>query len=47
MQCGGFRISYRSDERIFDTMTPIIGVLLLIGPSRSHPGSRPPTGSTC
>ncbi|HWN05108.1 MAG TPA: branched-chain amino acid ABC transporter permease, partial [Candidatus Dormibacteraeota bacterium] len=31
MQCGGFRTSYRSDERIFDTVAPIIGVLLLIG----------------
>ena len=31
MQCGGFRTSYSSDERIFDTVAPIIGVLLLIG----------------
>jgi branched-chain amino acid transport system permease protein len=29
MQCGGFRVSYRRDERIFDTMMPI--VLLVIG----------------
>ncbi len=28
MKCGGFRVSYRADERIFDTGTPI--VLLLI-----------------
>ncbi|HUM18177.1 MAG TPA: branched-chain amino acid ABC transporter permease [Candidatus Nitrosotalea sp.] len=30
MQCGGFRISYRSDERIFDTALPIVGVVLLV-----------------
>jgi branched-chain amino acid transport system permease protein len=30
MQCGGFRISYRSDERIFDTAVPIIGIVLLL-----------------
>ncbi len=29
MKCGGFRVSYRADERIFDTATPI--VLLMIG----------------
>lgn len=31
MQCGGFRTSYRSDERIFDTAIPVVGVLLLVG----------------
>lgn len=31
MQCGGFRISYRSDERIFDTAVPIVGIVLLLG----------------
>jgi branched-chain amino acid transport system permease protein len=30
MRCGGFRVSYRSDERIFDTPTPIIGILALL-----------------
>jgi branched-chain amino acid transport system permease protein len=30
MQCGGFRISYKSDERIFDTAVPIVGLLLLV-----------------
>ena len=30
MQCGGFRTSYSSDERIFDTVVPIIGVVALI-----------------
>ena len=29
MKCGGFRVSYRSDERIFDTVLPIVGLLLL------------------
>jgi branched-chain amino acid transport system permease protein len=29
MQCGGFRVSYRGDERIFDTMIPV--VLLVAG----------------
>jgi branched-chain amino acid transport system permease protein len=31
MQCGGFRTSYASDERIFDTVLPIVGVTALIG----------------
>jgi branched-chain amino acid transport system permease protein len=31
MQCGGFRTSYASDERIFDTVLPIVGVVALIG----------------
>src|SRR5215470_3158161 len=31
MKCGGFRISYRGDERIFDTAWPIVGVVILIG----------------
>jgi branched-chain amino acid transport system permease protein len=30
VKCGGFRISYRSDERIFDTTVPIIGVVVLL-----------------
>ena len=30
MRCGGFRISYRSDERIFDTAVPVIAVVVLI-----------------
>jgi branched-chain amino acid transport system permease protein len=29
MKCGGFRVSYRSDERIFDTAVPIVGLGLL------------------
>jgi branched-chain amino acid transport system permease protein len=31
MKCGGFRVSYRSDERIFDTRVPVVGVLILMG----------------
>ena len=30
MQCGGFRVSYRSDERIFETYTPIVAIVLLL-----------------
>ena len=30
MQSGGFRTSYRADERIFDTALPIVGVVALI-----------------
>ena len=30
MKCGGFRVSYRGDERIFDTRWPIVGVVLLL-----------------
>jgi branched-chain amino acid transport system permease protein len=30
MTCGGFRVSYRADERIFDTSTPIVALLLLL-----------------
>jgi branched-chain amino acid transport system permease protein len=30
MQCGGFRISYRGDERIFDTSVPIVGIVLVL-----------------
>ena len=30
MKCGGFRISYRADERIFDTVLPIVGVVALL-----------------
>ncbi len=29
MKCGGFRVSYRSDDRIFDTALPIVGLVLL------------------
>ncbi len=29
MKCGGFRVSYRADERIFDTAVPIVGLGLL------------------
>ncbi len=29
MKCGGFRVSYGSDERIFDTRLPIVGLLVL------------------
>ena len=32
MKCGGFRVSYRDDERIFDTSVPKVAlVLLLVG----------------
>jgi branched-chain amino acid transport system permease protein len=30
MKCGGFRVSYRGDERIFDTAVPIVGIVLLL-----------------
>jgi branched-chain amino acid transport system permease protein len=30
MKCGGFRISYRGDERIFDTAAPIVGLVILL-----------------
>ena len=30
MKCGGFRVSYRSDERIFDTALPIVALVLLL-----------------
>ena len=30
MQCGGFRVSYRSDERIFDTAVPVVAVVALL-----------------
>ncbi len=29
MRCGGFRVSYRGDERIFDTAAPIVALALL------------------
>jgi branched-chain amino acid transport system permease protein len=29
MKCGGFRVSYRGDERIFDTSAPAIGLVVL------------------
>jgi branched-chain amino acid transport system permease protein len=28
MKCGGFRISYRGDERIFDTATPLVFIVI-------------------
>ena len=31
MTCGGFRVRYRDDERIFDTHLPVAGLLVLIG----------------
>ena len=30
MRCGGFRVSYRSDERIFDTLVPIAALAVLL-----------------
>src|SRR5262245_24208096 len=30
MKCGGFRVSYRDDERIFDTAGPIICIVALL-----------------
>jgi len=30
MKCGGFRVSYQSDERIFDTAFPLVGLGLLL-----------------
>ncbi len=30
MKCGGFRVTYRSDERIFDTAVPIIALLAVL-----------------
>src|SRR5262249_4832616 len=29
MRCGGFRVSYRGDERIFETAAPIVGLIVL------------------
>jgi branched-chain amino acid transport system permease protein len=29
MKCGGFRVDYRGDERIFDTAVPIVGLVVL------------------
>jgi branched-chain amino acid transport system permease protein len=31
MKCGGFRIRYRDDERIFDTHLPIAGLVIFLG----------------
>jgi branched-chain amino acid transport system permease protein len=31
MKCGGFRIRYRDDERIFDTHLPIAGLVVFLG----------------
>ena len=31
MQCGDFRVSYASDERIFETRLPMVGVVALLG----------------
>jgi branched-chain amino acid transport system permease protein len=30
MKCGGFRVRYRDDERIFDTPTPIVALMVLL-----------------
>ena len=30
MQCGDFRVSYGSDERIFETRLPVVGVVVLL-----------------
>src|SRR6058998_2453990 len=30
MKCGGFRVRYRDDERIFDTHAPIVAVVVLL-----------------
>jgi len=30
VRCGGFRVSYRSDERIFDTAVPIIALVVFL-----------------
>src|SRR5262245_22082641 len=30
MKCGGFRVRYRDDERIFDTYTPIVALVVLL-----------------
>ena len=30
MQCGDFRVTYASDERIFDTRTPIVGLVAML-----------------
>jgi len=32
VKCGGFRVSYRGDERIFDTAAPIVvlGMLFVV-----------------
>jgi len=31
MKCGGFRVSYWSDERIFDTRLPIVALVIFLG----------------
>jgi branched-chain amino acid transport system permease protein len=31
MQCGGFRVRYRDDERIFETHTPVVALVVLLG----------------
>jgi branched-chain amino acid transport system permease protein len=31
MKCGGFRVSYRDDERIFDTRAPMVVLVALLG----------------
>ena len=30
MKCGGFRVSYRSDERMFDTRLPVIALVIFL-----------------
>ena len=47
MKCGGFRITYRGDERIFDTSMPIIGLVVLLVLLAFVPGFPGRTGSTC
>src|SRR5919109_4365921 len=31
MKCGGFRVRYRDDERIFDTHAPMVALVVLLG----------------
>jgi hypothetical protein len=31
MKCGGFRVSYRSDEQIFNTSTPRVALVVFLG----------------
>src|SRR5438132_11744725 len=31
MKCGGFRVSYRSDEQIFGTSTPRVALVVFLG----------------
>ncbi len=38
MKCGGFRVSYRADERIFDTTVPIVTLVVFLGLLALVPG---------